>query len=82
MADELIEILNNEPEVDELNLDYKDIEDLGELLPILSQFQNLRVLSLADNRMIELPEDLSSLHSVEDINVNGNQFQDLKQVIV
>lgn len=82
MADELIEILNNDPDVEELNLEYKDIEDLGELLPILSKFQNLKVLSLSDNRMTEVPEDLSCLSSVEDINLNGNMFHDLKNVIL
>jgi len=29
-----------------------------------------------------MPEDLSSLEGVEDINLNGNMFQDLKQVIL
>lgn len=59
MAEELLEYLNNAPEIEEINLDYKDLEDLAELLPILSKFQNLRSLSLADNRIVEVPQDLS-----------------------
>lgn len=59
MAEELLEYLNNAPEIEEINLDYKDLEDLSELLPILSKFQNLRSLSLADNRIVEVPQDLS-----------------------
>jgi len=82
MADYLEEILENEPDVEEINLDYKDIEDLEELLPILAKFENLRLLSLADNRLVSVPQDLSCLQSVEDINLNGNMFSDLKEVIM
>jgi hypothetical protein len=82
MAELLYEILQNEPNIEEINLDYKDIDDLEELLPILSKFENLRLLSLADNRITTFPEDLSWLTNVEDINLNGNVFQDLKQVII
>lgn len=82
MADLLVELLENEPNIEEINLDFKEIEDLEELLPLLSKFHNLRQLSLADNRIAEIPEDLSCLHSLEDINLNGNVFEDLKIVIL
>jgi Ca2+-binding EF-hand superfamily protein len=82
MADLLVELLEGEPDIEEINLDDKDIEDLEELLPLLSKFQNLRALSLADNRLVSFPHDLSCLEAVEDINLNGNMFHDLKQVIL
>lgn len=82
MADLLLELLEENPDVEEINLDDKDIEDLEELLPLLSKFQNLRSLSLADNRLVSFPHDLSCLEPVEDINLNGNMFHDLKQVII
>lgn len=82
MAELLIEIYENDPETEEINLDYKDIEDLSELLPILEKFPNLRSLSLADNRIVDIPDDLSMLENIEEINLNGNMFHDLKQVII
>lgn len=82
MAEYLLEILQNEPHIEEINLDYKDIEDFDELLPILVKFPNLKSLSLADNRIVNFPENLSCLETLEDINLNGNVFEDLKQVII
>ena len=63
-------------------MDYKDIEDFEELLPLIAKFPNLKSLSLADNRIVNFPHDLSCLDTVEDMNLNGNMFSDLKQVIV
>ena len=37
---------------------------------------------MADNRFVSVPHDLSCLEHVEDINLNGNIFEDLKQVIL
>lgn len=82
MAEFLIGLLQNEPNIQEINLDYKEIEDFEELLPILVKFESLRSLSLADNRIMTVPHDLSCLETVEDINLNGNVFQDLKQVVI
>lgn len=59
MADLLIELLENDPYVEELNLDYKDLDELESLLPYLAKLPNLRVLSLADNRFVSVPHDLS-----------------------
>ena len=82
MADILEEIYENDPTAEEINLDYKNIEELEDLLPLLSKFENLRSLSLADNRINTVPHDLSCLETIEDINLNGNVFQDLKHVIL
>ena len=59
MEDLLAELLENDPDVEEINLDYKDIDELESLLPLLAKFQNLRALSLADNRIVSVPHDLS-----------------------
>lgn len=82
MAEFLIDMFQNDPTIEEINLDYKEIEDLEELLPILAKFDCLKSLSLADNRLMAVPHDLSCLEGVEDINLNGNVFQDLKQVVI
>ena len=82
MAELLLEIYENEPYTEEINLDEKGIEDIEELFPILVKFQNLRSLSLADNQLSRFPDDCSCLETIEDINLNGNVFEDLKQVII
>lgn len=82
MAEVLIELLESDPYIEEVNLDYKDIDDFESLLPLLCKFPSLKALSLADNRIVTFPRDLSCLEHVEDINLNGNMFEDLKQVIL
>lgn len=82
MADFIVETYNRDPHTEVLDLDEKDIEDFDELLPILIKFESLKVLSLVNNRIVTMPHDLSCLETVEDINLNGNVFEDLKQVII
>lgn len=82
MADYIIEAYNRDPQTEVLDLDEKDIEDFDELIPLLVKFENLKVLSLVNNRILTMPHDLSCLETVEDINLNGNVFEDLKHVII
>jgi hypothetical protein len=59
MAEILLDLLENDPHTEVISLDDKDIEDLGEMLPLLAKFPNLKLLSLENNRLVTFPEDLS-----------------------
>jgi Leucine-rich repeat (LRR) protein len=44
---------------------------------IISRFSNLKELSLEDNNVSELPEDLSEIMpALENLNLNGNNFDE------
>ncbi len=83
MADAYLEELFEEaPDAEEIILDFKDITELESLLPLIVRFQHMKVLSLADNKLTELPPDLSCLTTVEEINLNGNVFEDLQAAVI
>lgn len=74
--EELQSIYNSDPETDKITLANLQITDLGELLPLLSQFERLKILDLSNNGIDEFPRNLSSLATVESLNINGNLLKD------
>lgn len=48
-----------------------------EVYEILAQFPNLRELNLSDNEIVNLPEDISRLKLLQNLNLNGNNFDDV-----
>ena len=65
-----------------------DIDDLTQNLQVLVENNNLKRLDLSidpngdrSKNLITLPKDLSLLVSLEELNLNGNKFQDIYQVI-
>ena len=72
--EELQVIYSSDPNTNEIALNGQKIQHLEELLPLLSQFRNLRKLSLVDNLMSDLPENMNCLNKLEELNLNGNVF--------
>ncbi|CAD8178548.1 unnamed protein product [Paramecium octaurelia] len=64
-----------------IDLEFKSIESLEELLPQLANFSNLKELNLHGNRLSYLPDDLSLLDTVEVLDISNNIFSDLGQVV-
>ncbi|CAD8162010.1 unnamed protein product [Paramecium pentaurelia] len=64
-----------------IDLEFKQIENLQELLPFLIQFKNLKELNLHGNRLRNLPDDLSQLKSLETLDITNNMFENLQQVV-
>ncbi|CAD8107064.1 unnamed protein product [Paramecium sonneborni] len=64
-----------------IDLEFKSIENLEELLPQLANFSNLKELNLHGNRLAYLPDDLSLLDTVEVLDISNNIFSDLSQVV-
>ena len=65
-------ILKEEPQIDHIDLSGRSIIDFQAVYEILSQYQNLKELNLQDNQISELPQDLSDLKHLANLNLNGN----------
>ncbi|KRX10318.1 hypothetical protein PPERSA_02735 [Pseudocohnilembus persalinus] len=77
----LEEIYNENPELDSLNLEYLSISDLTPLLPILSKFSELKVLSLCGNRLKNLPQDISVLENLEFLDLSSNLISNYENIV-
>ena len=64
-----------------LDLEFSQLNSLTPLLPYLSQFKSLKQLSLHGNRLIDLPEDLSSISVLEELDITNNLIQKVDSVI-
>ncbi|CAD8087342.1 unnamed protein product [Paramecium sonneborni] len=64
-----------------IELEFKQIENLQEILPLLIQFKNLKELNLHGNRLRQLPDDLSQLKTLETLDITNNMFENLQQVV-
>ncbi|CAK88677.1 unnamed protein product (macronuclear) [Paramecium tetraurelia] len=63
--------------VTNIDLEFKSIENLEDLLPQLANFSNLKELNLHGNRLAYLPDDLSLLDTVEVLDISNNIFSDV-----
>ncbi len=57
---------------------HSDIQDLAPFLPLLSKFEYLEELELAENALIALPANLSLLKGLASLTLTGNSFADIK----
>ncbi|CAD8102390.1 unnamed protein product [Paramecium primaurelia] len=64
-----------------IDLEFKQIQNLEELMPQLANFSNLKELNLNGNRLTNLPDDLELLDTVEVLCLTNNIFTDLGQVV-
>lgn len=64
-------------EATSVDLEYKQIDDLTPLLPLLAQFSNLEDLNLHGNRLKYLPEELGMLESLMSLDISNNMFEDV-----
>lgn len=55
--------------------------DLAELLPLFSQFRELKSLDLSNNAMKNLPSNMSCLLKLDTLNINGNVFENTYNTI-
>lgn len=63
-----------------IDLEYKAIDNLTPLMPILGRFSKLKELNLHGNRLKALPDDLSILRQLESLDISNNMFTDIAQV--
>lgn len=53
---------------------FRQINDLAPLLLLLQRFTSMEKLSLHGNRLRELPQDLSVLETVKELDISNNMF--------
>lgn len=79
--EELPLLYQQSPGLQQINLEFSEIEDLAPILPLLAQFSDLRELLLFGNRLENLPEDLSGLGSLEKMDISNNLIDDITMIL-
>eukprot|EP00760_Papus_ankaliazontas_P014641 PhM_4_TR16122/c8_g1_i1/m.101359 len=75
------QVIATNPMADALALDGHGIDTLVPLMPLLAQLPRLRRLTLTNNNLTSLPDDMSALRGLEHLDVGGNPVQGLQAVI-
>ena len=57
-----------------INLEFRQIVNLEEVLPNIATYKDIRKLSLHGNRLTSLPENLSQISQIEYLDISGNLF--------
>lgn len=70
--EELQEIYNTNPNTEEIALSRHQVNQLEELLPLLTQFRNLRKLNLTENKKDDPSQDIGSLNIYATIDCLAN----------
>jgi len=59
----------------------REISDFKPVYDVLKRYPNLKELNLCENLLRDLPKDLSGLRYLANLNLNGNQFDNVKDSI-
>ena len=81
LKDMVQENLQNQPDTTFLDLQDQEIEDLNVIMDMLPQFEFLEELNLSNNQFQQLPEDLSQLKSVANLNLQNIVFDDFERSV-
>ena len=79
--DELPLLYKQSPGLQQINLEFSEIESLDPILPILAQFSDLRELLLFGNRLETLPKDLSKLKALEKLDISNNLIESIEIIL-
>jgi Leucine-rich repeat (LRR) protein len=78
----LRDLITTNPFVEEVDFTDKQIQYIDQnSLQVLARFSELRKINLADNEIAKLPEDLSILAQIEELNVSGNPLENLQAAV-
>lgn len=75
------ENLTNQPDTTFLDLQDQEIDDLDVIMDVLPKFQFLEELNLSNNQLQTLPEDMSTLKSVSNLNLQNIAFEDFEHSV-
>ncbi len=68
-------IYSSNPNTTFLDLEFSQITSISPILSYFSNFKCLQQMSLHGNRLTELPEDLSILSNLEELDITNNLIQ-------
>lgn len=74
-------LLQQNPNLRSLNLEFSEIESLDSLLEYLTEFTELEELNLFGNRLTTLPTDLSKLQKLKRLDINNNLFSSIDIIL-
>ena len=79
--DELPLLYQQSPGLQQINLEFSEIESLDPILPLLVQFSDLRELLLFGNRLETLPADMSKLQNLEKLDISNNLIENIEGIL-
>ena len=79
--DELPLLYQQSPGLQQINLEFAEIESLDPILPLLVQFSDLRELLLFGNRLETLPSDMSKLQNLEKLDISNNLIDNIEAIL-
>lgn len=68
-------IFTSNPHTSFIDLEFSQLTSIAPILSSLMMFKSLKQMSLHGNRLTELPEDLSMLESLEELDITNNLIQ-------
>lgn len=68
-------IFTSNPHTSFIDLEFSQLNSIAPILSSLMMFKSLKQMSLHGNRLTELPEDLSMLESLEELDITNNLIQ-------
>ncbi len=78
----LKELITTNPFCEEIDFENKGLTSWdAHSADLLGRFTELKRINLADNQIRRLPDDMSCLTQVEDLNLNGNLIDDLLNAV-
>ena len=78
----LKELISQNPFVEDIEFQERGIDRLdNHSVEILSRFSELKKINLQDNEIRKLPNDLSQLIQIRELNLSGNPLQSLQKVV-
>ena len=72
----LTRLQKTKPRTNKIDLSFAGIEEIDSLVGELYQFKNLETLNLSGNRISQLPDDLSILKTIKNLDLSHNAFID------
>ena len=79
--EELPVLFEQSPGLQQINLEFSEIESLEPLLPLLSKFTELKELLLFGNRLESLPSDLSCLKNLVKLDISNNLIDNVQVIL-
>ena len=79
--EELPILFQQSPGLQQINLEFSEIESLDPILPVLCQFTQLKELLLFGNRLESLPLSIDCLSSLEKLDISNNLIENIQEVL-
>ena len=74
----LKDLIQQDPLREEINLENKGLSIIdNNSVELLGRLKNLKILNISENHLTKLPKNLQVLSNLNEMNINGNPFEDI-----